>query len=79
MAGEITMNRLNKIITTAALAATTAAMAANAGGPLVESHVQGFLDALAKGSGQPIETLSPADARQVLIGAQQGAKLPPAK
>jgi hypothetical protein len=54
------MNRLNKIITTAALAAaTTAAMAANAGGPLVESHVQGFLDALAQGSGQPIETLSP--------------------
>jgi hypothetical protein len=76
------MNRLNKIITTAALAARhrTAAMAANAGGPLVESHVQGFLDALAQGSGQPIETLSPADARQVLlIGAQQGAQLPPAQ
>ncbi len=74
------MNRLNKIITTAALAAsTTAALAANAGGPLVESHVQGFLDALAQAGGQPIETLAPTAARQVLIGAQQGAKLPPAQ
>ncbi|WP_066098217.1 alpha/beta hydrolase [Xanthomonas massiliensis] len=61
-----------------AISASTA-MAANAGGPLVESHVQGFLDALAKSGGQPLETLSPADARQVLVGAQQGAKLPPAE
>ena len=33
-------------------ASTTTAMAANAGGPLVESHVQGLLDALAKGGGK---------------------------
>lgn len=59
-------------------ATASAAMAGNAGGPLVESHVQSFLEALAKVGGQPIETLSPADARQVLIGAQKGAKLPPA-
>lgn len=74
------MNRLNTLITTAALAAsTTAALAANAGGPLVESHVQGFLEALAQAGGQPIETLAPTAARQVLTGAQQGAKLPPAQ
>ncbi|WP_059413577.1 alpha/beta hydrolase [Cupriavidus basilensis] len=71
--------RVTRIAAAAVLmAAASAALAGNAGGPLVESHVQGFLDALAKGGGQPIETLAPADARQVLLGAQKGAKLPPA-
>jgi len=56
--------------------ATGAALAA--GSPGVEHNTQGFLEALAKGGGQPLETLSPADARAVLVGAQAGAKLPPA-
>ncbi len=74
------MNRLSKIASAVALAATAStALAANASGPLVESHVQGFLNVLAKGGGQPLETLSPADARQVLVDAQKGAKLPPAE
>ncbi|WP_227818275.1 alpha/beta hydrolase [Nitrogeniibacter aestuarii] len=55
---------------------TTTAFAS--GSPGVEHTTQAFLDALAQGGGQPIETLSPADARAVLIGAQKGAKLPPA-
>lgn len=72
-------NRTTRLVAAVALAAATSTtMAANAGGPFVESHVQNFLEALAKGGGQPLETLSPADARQVLINAQKGAKLPPA-
>jgi acetyl esterase len=61
-----------------ALTTLAAASAMAAGSPGVESHTQSFLEALAKGGGQPLQTLSPADARQVLVGAQQGAKLPPA-
>ncbi|AVS78882.1 alpha/beta hydrolase [Paracidovorax avenae] len=66
-----------RLVATAALAlASTLSFAA--GSPGVERHTQSFLDALAQGGGQPLETLSPADARQVLVNAQKGAKLPPA-
>lgn len=61
-----------------ALTTVAAASAMAAGSPGVERNTQSFLEALAKGGGKPIEALSPADARQVLIGAQKGAKLPPA-
>lgn len=61
-----------------ALTTVAAASAMAAGSPGVERNTQSFLEALAKGGGKPIETLSPADARQVLAGAQNGAKLPPA-
>ncbi|WCL54510.1 alpha/beta hydrolase [Gimibacter soli] len=72
--------------TTRALAAATvsAALLAGpvlaAGSPGVEKTTQAFLDALAASGGQPLETLSPADARQILVGAQAGAnvKLPAA-
>jgi acetyl esterase/lipase len=59
-------------------AAATAALAM--GGPGVEHNTQAFLDALAASGGKPLETLSPADARAVLVGAQKSAnvKLPPA-
>jgi acetyl esterase len=60
------------------VAATSTSMAADAGGPGVERHVQSFLEGLAKSGGQPIETLSPVDARQVLINVQKGTPLPPA-
>ncbi|GAA5443967.1 acetyl esterase [Microbulbifer sp. NBRC 101763] len=46
--------------------------------PGVEQNTQKFLNALAQGGGKPIEQMSPRDARAVLIGAQQGATLPPA-
>lgn len=63
--------------TSIAALATGAALAA--GSPGVEHSTQAFLEALAKGGGQPLETLSPSDARQVLVGAQKGAKLPQAE
>ena len=46
-----------------------------AGSPGVERNTQGFLDALAAGGGQPLETLSPKDARAVLVGAQASVKV----
>lgn len=63
---------------TAAIATAVSSFAMAAGSPGVEHNTQAFLEALAKGGGQPLETLSTADARAVLVGAQQGAKLPPA-
>ncbi|WP_296271431.1 alpha/beta hydrolase, partial [Pseudomonas sp. UBA6323] len=46
-----------------------------AGSPGVEHSTQGFLDALAAGGGQPLETLSPKDARAVLVGAQASVEV----
>lgn len=46
-----------------------------AGSPGVERTTQGFLDALAASGGQPLESLSPKDARAVLVGAQAGVKV----
>ena len=62
----------------AATAAVLTTPAFAAGSPGVERNTQAFLEALAQGGGQPLETLSPADARQVLVNAQKGADLPPA-
>ena len=71
------MNRMRKVFTLPLLSmAASAALAA--GSPGVEHKTQAFLEALAKGGGKPLETLSAADARAVLVGAQAGAKLPPA-
>ena len=39
--------------------------------PQIFKDVRSFLKALNSGDGKPLETLSPADARQVLVGAQQ--------
>jgi len=41
----------------------------------VEHNTHKFLEALEAGGGKPIEQLSPADARNVLAGAQAGVKL----
>jgi acetyl esterase/lipase len=70
--------KLKLKIVIAAAAALVAGTALAAGSAGVERNTQAFLEALAKGGGQPLETLSPADARNVLIGAQKGAKLPSA-
>ena len=68
------MNRYFKLLAASATAlAAHAALAA--GSPGVERNVQGFLDALAAGGGKPLEQLSPADARAVLVNAQAGPKL----
>ncbi len=71
------MNHIRNVFTTSLLSLAAGAAPA-AGSPGVEHNTQGFLEALAKGGGPPLETLSPADARAVLVGAQAGAKLPPA-
>jgi acetyl esterase len=65
-------------IAVASFAALAASTALAAGSPGVEHTTQGFLEALAKGGGKPLETMSPVDARAVLVGAQAGAKLPAA-
>ena len=43
--------------------------------PRIFTQVQQFLKALNAGGGKPIEQLSPAEARQVLVGAQQSVKV----
>ncbi|WP_213998980.1 alpha/beta hydrolase [Arsukibacterium sp.] len=71
------MKVLNTVIT-ASLLALSIGNAFAAGSPGVEMKTQGFLNALAQGGGKPLEQLSVADARAVLVGAQQGAALPAA-
>ena len=46
-----------------------------AGSPGVERNTQAFLEALAAGGGTPLERLSPAEARAVLVGAQASAEV----
>lgn len=66
-----------KIIhTLLAVAMATAATNSFAEVSQPERHVQQFLDVLNSSDGKPLEQLSPHDARQVLIDAQKGAKLP---
>ena len=73
-------NRISRVAAAVLIvAATSTSMAADAGAPGVERHVQSFLEDVAKSGGQPIETLSPVDARQVLINVQKDAPLPPAE
>ena len=43
--------------------------------PKVERHVRAFLKALNSSGGKPMETMSPAEARQVLVGAQKSVKV----
>ncbi|MFZ6648465.1 alpha/beta hydrolase [Undibacterium sp. TJN25] len=62
----------------AALLSAASALALAAGSYGVEHNTQAFLEALAASGGKPLETLSPIEARQVLAGAQAGAKLAPA-
>lgn len=61
----------------------TAQMSAAFAGTLENTHsptkgVDAFLQVLNSAGGKPIEQLSVPEARNVLIGAQKGAKLPPA-
>lgn len=64
------MNSLRN--TVAALALSVAALAgpAQADAPVLEAGTQAFVDAVAASGGKPIYTLSYADARAVLAGAQ---------
>jgi hypothetical protein len=62
------MKRIRKVFASSVLSLAAGAALA-AGSPGVEQTTQGFLEALAKGGGKPLEALSPADARAVLVGA----------
>jgi acetyl esterase len=68
------MNRYAKDLA-ASLLASTAQVALAAGSPGVERQTEGFLNALAAGSGKPLEQLSTADARAALVSLQAGASL----
>ncbi|RJG08727.1 alpha/beta hydrolase [Pseudomonas cavernicola] len=46
-----------------------------AGSPGVERNTQTFLETLAAGGGQPLETLAPKDARAVLVSAQASVEV----
>ena len=74
------MNAISKTMATTALVVASS-LASAAGSPGVEHQTQAFLNALAAAGGRPLETLSPAEARAVLVSAQAGAKvtLPPAE
>jgi acetyl esterase/lipase len=65
------MKTLATLVSAAVLgvAAQSAAVAAPAG-PVAERTTQSFLDALNGSGGKPMETMSPQEARQVLVGAQ---------
>ena len=73
------MNSLSKVAFSAALCAV-ASVSLAAGSAGVEHTTQAFLEALERGGGKPLHTLTPTDARAVLVGAQAGVKLvlPPA-
>ncbi|HSC83998.1 MAG TPA: alpha/beta hydrolase [Pseudomonas sp.] len=66
-------------MTRLALLSTLIALAAGqvmaAGSPGVEHNTQAFLEALEAGGGKPLESLSPQDARAVLVGAQASVKV----
>lgn len=68
------MNSLKSIVGLSALALSIGNACA-AGSPGVEHNTQKFLEALEAGGGKPLEQLSPADARAVLVGAQASVKL----
>ncbi|SNB75210.1 acetyl esterase [Arboricoccus pini] len=70
------MSIIGKTVAAAALLAVTSGAALAA--PVLEPATQAFIDALAKGGGAPIYQLSPADARNVLAGAQAGKVAKPA-
>lgn len=43
--------------------------------PAIDTHVKAFLNVLNSGGGDPMETMTPADARKVLEGAQTSVKV----
>jgi acetyl esterase/lipase len=68
------MNIMKKLVLAALVAASLSGAAFAADSLGVEHNVQKFLDAIA--GGKPLESLSPADARAVLVGAQSNLTTP---
>ncbi|MDH4652791.1 alpha/beta hydrolase [Pseudomonas sp. JS3066] len=67
------MNLRNHLLAVAIGLSSATAFAA--GSPGVDHETQAFLEALEAGDGKPLETLSPKDARAVLVGAQASVKV----
>ena len=66
---------MNRLTLLASLLALVTGNTFAAGSPGVEHNTQAFLQALEAGGGKPLETLSPQDARAVLVGAQASVKV----
>jgi acetyl esterase len=66
----VNMFKLKSLAIASAVAATLTASAIAQAAPVLEPATQQFIDALTAKKGPPIYTLSPADARNVLAGAQ---------
>ncbi|UKV15577.1 alpha/beta hydrolase [Thalassospiraceae bacterium SW-3-3] len=67
------MNTFKTTVASAAIALATTLTATTAlADPVLENNTQNFINALTASGGAPIYTLSPADARNVLAGAQAG-------
>lgn len=66
------MNTFSKVLTGTLLALSISNASAGTG---VEHNTQAFLDVLNAGTGKPMEQMTPAEARGVLVGAQAGVKL----
>ncbi len=66
------MNTFSKVLTGTLLALSISNAFAGTG---VEHNTQAFLDVLNAGTGKPMEQMTPAEARAVLVGAQAGVKL----
>lgn len=71
------MRKLLVLVASTLFASALSAQEINQASPT--TGMKAFLDVLNSGKGKPIEQMQPQEARQVLIGAQKGAKLPPAK
>jgi acetyl esterase/lipase len=64
-----------KTIAASGLLALAIGNAFAAGSPGLEHHTQAFLEVLEAGGGKPLESLSPQDARAVLVGAQASVEV----
>ncbi|MEL6302316.1 MAG: alpha/beta hydrolase [Pseudomonadota bacterium] len=70
---------LRKLVATTLLFIVPVLSASAGVSPGVESNTRAFLEALNSSGGTPLEQLPVEDARNVLVGAQQGAELPSAR
>ena len=73
------MMKIVSTLLTSAVFASVAASAQPVNTPAPTAGVKAFLDVLNSSGGKPMEQMTPEEARQVLIGAQQGAVLPAAQ
>ncbi|EHM8581647.1 TPA: alpha/beta hydrolase [Klebsiella pneumoniae] len=74
------MKTVSAVLTSALFASATAVASEQPVNlPAPTAGVQAFLNVLNSGNGKPIEQLTPHEARQILIGAQKGVKLPSAQ